>query len=274
MSLDVKDTPGPRFIPGRYKPRMFSMMSFIGRRKLKKEFNSVRLVRGTNQALKQLAGVRGPIIFAMNHSSWWDPLMIIELHKRYFFDREVCAPMDITQLEQFGIFKSLGCFGVDPEDPASLKVMNEWVGKCFERTPKSTMWVTPQGRFTDVREPLRPRPGIAKIAARHPEATVASISVEYVFWSDAKPECLVQVEHVPVPEHPTTSGWLRAIGDVMQRNSDELARHSIERNSESFRTIIGGKTSGTHPVYDLWLRIRGKSTAIDLSHRRDKDSAT
>ena len=273
MSFDGPETDTPRFIPGRFKPGMFSMMSFIARRKLKKQFNSVRLVRGSNQALKQLAGVRGPIIFAMNHSSWWDPLVGIELHKRYFGDREICSPMDAEQLEQFGIFKSIGVFGVDPEDPKSLEVMNDWVGARFEETPKTNMWITPQGRFSDVRETVRPRPGIARIAARHPQATVASLSMEYVFWSDARPECLLQVEHVPVPESPTTAGWLRAITEVMQRNTDDLARHAMTRNPESFRTILGGASSGTHPIYDLWLRMRGRKTAIDLSHRVDEDSA-
>ena len=186
MSRDGKETDRPRFIPGRFKPGMFSMMSVIARRKLRKQFNSVRLVRGSNQALRQLAGVRGPIIFAMNHSSWWDPLVGIELHRRYFRDREVCSPMDATQLEQFGIFKSIGVFGVDPEDARSLDVMEEWVTRRFTETPRTNMWITPQGRFSDVREPVRPRPGIARIAAGHPEATVASLSMEYVFWSDAR----------------------------------------------------------------------------------------
>ena len=182
--------------------------------------------------------------------------------------------MDANQLEQFGIFKSIGVFGVDPEDPASLEVMNDWVAERFEESPKTNMWITPQGRFTDVREPIRPRPGIASIAARHPEATVASLSMEYVFWENARPECLLQIEHVPVPEHPTTAGWLRAITGTMQRNADDLAAHATARTPEAFRTILGGDASGTHPVYDLWLRMRGRGTAIDLSHRSEKDSAT
>ena len=68
--------------------------------------------------------------------------------------------------------------------------------------------------------------------------------------------------------------WLRAITGTMQRNADELAAHATARTPEAFRTILGGDASGTHPVYDLWLRMRGRGTAIDLSHRSEKDSAT
>ena len=67
--------------------------------------------------------------------------------------------------------------------------MKRHVLERLERSPGTLLGLTPQGRFTDPREPIRLRPGAAAIAAsceRSPRVVV--VSIEYVFWQDARPE--------------------------------------------------------------------------------------
>jgi 1-acyl-sn-glycerol-3-phosphate acyltransferase len=56
------------------------------------------------------------------------------------------------------------------------------------------LWVTPQGRFADVRErPLAFKPGLAALAAKARNGcTVVPLAVEYVFWNERLPEALLR----------------------------------------------------------------------------------
>ena len=131
-------------------------------------------------------------------------------------------------------------------------------------TAQPTLWVTPQGRFCDVREEVTLRPGAAAIAARHPGVMVACVALEYVFWGDPKPELLIRFEPCPAPDHPTTAGWQRTMTAAMRCNQAALANLSVRRDPEPFHLLLGRAAGGggVNPAYDTWLRARGARPGI------------
>jgi 1-acyl-sn-glycerol-3-phosphate acyltransferase len=247
---------------GRYVARLF-----------KKRFHAVRIAPGGMELLRGLDGVDTPVMVLLNHSSWWDPLLCVLLGSKLVSSRSGFGPMDAKMLKKFGLFKKLGLFGVDPDEPRALKPMVAYCIERFERDAKATLWATPQGAFADVRDPIVLRPGMAAVAARASAKGIAvrvvCVSVEYAFWLEQKAEVFVRVVEVTprVDEgadvgRATTARWHRALTEAMNANAAELARLVRGRDSGAFEVLVGGGGSGTNPVYDLWRRVTGRGGGI------------
>lgn len=271
-------------LPGAFTPWLYRGFGKYVARLFRKKFHSVRIVKGGVDRLSALNTINTPTIVMLNHSSWWDPLVCVLLGSRLLPDRTGFGPMDIAMLRKFGIFKKLGLFGVDPDDPAALKPMLAYCLDRFKRDRKPTMWVTPQGRFSDVRDEIVLRPGTAAIAARACRASVngneagtsassgdslrvIAIAVEYVFWIEQSPEVLLRIVEVKPPTSTTTAGWHRALTNAMRANAAELATCVRARDPDAFENLFATKASSTNPFYDLWLRVLGKQSNIEVVKR-------
>ncbi|MCH2161970.1 MAG: lysophospholipid acyltransferase family protein [Phycisphaerales bacterium] len=263
------DDAATEFVPGRFNRRVFRVMSVIARRSIRRKFHGTWMAPGGCALLAEINAIEGPVICGMNHSAWWDPMVGLLLHSGFMPDRTPCSPMDSVQLAKFGIFRRAGVFGINPDDPDSLGRMESWVRERFTKDRRSVLWVTPQGEFTDPREPFRPRPGMASIAAAHPGARVFGLAVEYPFWLDSRPEICMRLVEIPAPHATTTTGWQREIKTQMQANGDALARIVRQRDHEGLEPVLNAGKASIHPVYNLWLRLRGKSAGIDVDHRSE-----
>lgn len=256
----------PRYIPPRESARFRAWFEKWCRgRMIGRKFAAMRVERESAALLRTLADIEGPLILAANHIGWWDPLTMLTLHRVFLGDRSMRAPMDADQLERFGLFRRLGVFGIDPDDPASLTRMEAEMTAYFAGSRLPTLWITPQGRFADVREPIVVRPGVSKMAASTPGARVVSVSVEYCFWADPKPEILVGAREVR-PAGGSTTAWQRAITDAMRAGASDLAVLAIARDASRFEPVVSSAGRQGGLGYDLWLRLRGRGGGID-AHR-------
>jgi 1-acyl-sn-glycerol-3-phosphate acyltransferase len=264
MASPTGPSSAPAFLPGAYDPRFVGFFAWYVRRLFRKRFHAFRIAAGSRQALASLAQHQGPAIVVMNHSSWWDPLVALMLGRACCPLRTGCAPMDARELAKFGMLRKLGIFGIDPDDTRSLPAMSRYVLEQFGSQPQPTLWITPQGRFMDVRSPIVLRPGAAAIAARATNLRVVSLAVEYAFWVDQKPEVFTRVTAVAQPASPTTAHWHAALTTAMQDNASALAALVQARNPAAFEPLSGESASdgSVHPVMDLWLRLRGKRVAL------------
>lgn len=251
-----------------WSARFAAFFGWYAQRQLRGRFHAVRVMPGSREALAQLAACSGPAMVAMNHSSWWDPMIAVALWRMYFQGRSNLSPMDAAQLGRFRFLRKLGIFGIDPDDPKSLEAMGVFVAGRLSRMARPTVMLTPQGRFTDARDPVVPRPGAAALLAAHPGMRVWSLAMEYGFWSDARPEVFIRVIEVAAPTDRRLVGWQRALETSMQGNQVVLAAAVRARDAAAFECILGGDAARVHPVYDLWLGLTGRSGGIDPARRR------
>jgi 1-acyl-sn-glycerol-3-phosphate acyltransferase len=263
-------------LAGRWNARFFSFFAWYSRRLVAKHFHALRL--SSDSCAEGLDADTRPLIVALSHSSWWDPIAAVLMKDALIPSRASCSPMDRVQLERFGFFRKLGIFGIDPDDPAAAGPMVSYVMDRMREHPRPTLIITPQGRFADVRAPVEVRPGTALLAARLVREgrtpRMVGMAVEYPFWIDRKPEMLVRVSDFDAPSDATrASAWQRAIEQGMATNAAALAERAVARDPSAFRTLIGSGSGAVHPVFDAWARMRGKSTAIDMSARRIAASA-
>ena len=57
---------------------------------------------------------------------------------------------------------------------------------------RNLVWLTPQGRFMDVRErPIRLQRGLGALAAQREEVEFLPLAIEYSFWTEPRPEILI-----------------------------------------------------------------------------------
>ncbi len=253
-------------VEARRDRRVTSVFAWYAERLLRRSFHAVRATPGSHQELLALGAADGPGLVLLTHASWWDPIVGALLWRRTLGGRPVLAPMDRRELERFRFMRKLGLFGIDPDDPRSLGAMLGYVAGEVRREPATVLMLTPQGRFTDPREPLVVRPGAAALAARVGVRSAVAVAIEYAFGRERKPEVLLAARGIALETEPRATAWQRAISAAMGEAAQQLARAVRAREQASFETWLGGESS-VHPVYDWWLRLRGKRAGIEIGHR-------
>lgn len=253
--------------PDAFSRGFFRFFSGSCRRMLARSFAEVRAARGTVPALAELDSHPGPIVVCFTHPSWWDPILGVGLHGKLLPSRAVLAPMDDDQLARFRFMRKLGIFGIEPDEPASMDAMARYLRERFTQPPGGwTLWIAPQGTFTDPRAPLVVRPGAAAAAARiardHGSVRVAAAAFEYAFWSEKKPEAFVRFAEIETDRPDSTSAWQRAITRVLGETRDRLSEAVAARDPGAFEPLLGAASGSVNPVYDLLLKLRGKGGSI------------
>ena len=260
--------PADGLTDGRPSPGFKRVFAWYVRRLVRKRFAAVRAMPGTMHVLRAVGAHDGPSIVAMNHSSWWDPMIPCVLHPMTAGERGVFAPIDEAMLRKFRFFARCGLFGVEPDSPASLSRLADYSAREFAREPRSTLWITPQGRFADVRSPIALRPGVGVVAHRALGPKVAVLAVEYGFWTEQRPEAFLCARMVDPPSEASARGWHRAIESALDAACRELAGSVMSRDPARFETVFGGSGAAINPIYDAVLAARGQGAAIDVSARR------
>ena len=245
--------PSAHAVPPTISRSLLGFFRHIVRGYFRRSFHGVR-IRGA----EQMSGVTGPLIVYANHSSWWDPMVSILLAEKLLPGRRHYAPMDARALERYGILKKLGIFGV-ALDSARGAVQFLRTGEVILRGG-GVLWVTPQGRFADARErPLVFKPGMAMLAGRLEDGcTVLPLAIEYPFWNERTPECLLQVGEA-VRVLPGSGGLEGRFEAALLETMEELRTVAVQRNAALFVTLNEGR-AGAGGFYALGQRVRAWMT--------------
>jgi 1-acyl-sn-glycerol-3-phosphate acyltransferase len=241
-------------------PWLHRWFAAYSKRYLRKHFNAVRLL-GT--APPPLPSGR-PVVFFLNHASWWDPLVALFLCQQFFSQFRSYAPIDADALKRYGFLKRLGFF---PVERGSIHGARQFFGYSREilAKPNHALWLTPQGRFSDMRErPVRFESGIGHLADLPTSPLLIPIAIEYVWWFERSPEILVSIGE-PLNDFGSDEPTRRCEVALTQLQ-DELAAASLQRDDHSFTVLLDG-CKGVGGIYDLWRRwksrLQGKSFSAD-----------
>ena len=228
------------------------------RRYIRRHFHSLRIARaGLPPAPQGL-----PIVLYMNHASWWDPLVCLVLKAEFFPNRAGFAPIDLAALDRYKLLRQLGFFGVE-QGTRRGAVQFLRTAETILREPNHLLALTPQGRFSDVRErPLRFQSGLGHLAARVDRALFVPLAIEYVFWEERLPEILVRFgEPVPVGhDHRAAfppAYWTDLFEQKLAAAQDALSLESKLRDPAVFQEVLRGGT-GQGGIYDCWRAFRAK----------------
>jgi 1-acyl-sn-glycerol-3-phosphate acyltransferase len=222
----------------------------IVRRYFRRHFSGVRLSRASN--LANFSDER--LIVYANHSSWWDPMVLVLMAAKLMPKRDHFAPMDAAALERYGIFKRIGVFGVEMKTARGAAQFLRTGSKIVQSG--GILWVTPQGRFADSRErPLGFKPGLAALAAKmEGGCTVLPLAIEYVFWDERLPETLLHFGEPIRVDGQSVEEVQSLLEAALLKTMEALKAEAMARNPTAFSLVHDG-TVGTGGFYEIGQRI-------------------
>jgi 1-acyl-sn-glycerol-3-phosphate acyltransferase len=236
-------------------PLRISLYGRHAERHLSRHFNAVRLSKSQRPDLAAASGK--PLIIYLNHPSWWDPLICLQLAAHFFPERRHYGPIDAGTSRQYRALQRLGFFGVEAgsarEARRFLTLSQEILGR-----PDAALWIPADGRFIDPRErPVRLRSGIGYLASRVRQAVLLPLALEVPFWDERLPEALVRFgEEIPAGDVGLSAGdWTAVLEDRLESALDALAAESLARDPARFDVLVagGGEAGG---ISEVWRRLK------------------
>lgn len=230
-------------------------MAYWFARFLRRHLNAVWIARWSEPSSDEHAG---PLVIYCNHPAWWDAATVIVLADRLTPRHAGFAPFDARMLTRYRIFRKLGAFGVDL-DTARGGAQFLATARSLLADPRHALWITAQGRFSDVRErPLGLKPGVARLPELAPDAVFVPLALEYAFWDERGAEAfcafgpaMLGSELVGMPR----SARLQHLEAALTATMDRLADDVIARDPTRFEPLLSG-AKGVGGIYDVIRRAR------------------
>jgi 1-acyl-sn-glycerol-3-phosphate acyltransferase len=182
--------------------------------------------------------------------------------------------MDAASVDKYKIFKHIGIYPIEQDAIRGAAAFLRTTCAILS-VDGNIVWLTPQGRFTDVRErPIQLRPGIGALAARMPQVEFVPLAIEYTFWTEPRPEVLISLGEATVPSREisrSAAEWTELFSRALENTQTELARHSSRRESLDWIVLDRG-ASGVSAIYDVWrmLRARLSGATFSCEHQPEK----
>jgi 1-acyl-sn-glycerol-3-phosphate acyltransferase len=225
-------------------------------RLLSQRFHAVRLSKSQRPDPVTLRG--RPLIVYLNHPSWWDPLICVQLARELFPDRRHYGPIDAGTVGQYRSFTHMGFFAVESGSARGarrfLNLAQDLLGR-----PDAALWIPTQGSSGDPRErPVRLRSGIGSLASRVRQAVLLPLALEVPFWDAQLPEALARFgEELPAGDADLRAGdWTEVLEDRLQSALEALAAESLARDPARFDVLLAGGAE-THGLGQAWRRFLG-----------------
>ncbi|TWU06000.1 lysophospholipid acyltransferase family protein [Stieleria varia] len=227
---------------------------------LRRAFHSIALERQSRQHTS--VDPSAALIVYANHPSWWDPLIAHFLNRTLFNKRQFYAPIDSAALEQYRVFAKLGFFGVQMQSTSGAAAFLKQ-STAILNASRSALWLTPEGRFADSRDHSAPlMPGLAHLCTKLHDAVALPMALEYVFWEERLPECLVKFGEPIAIGHDSglsKSDWSQRLTTRLRDTQAELSTLAIARDSAPFENLLPGKRGGGM-IYDTFRRAKALAT--------------
>lgn len=222
------------------------------RRFVRSSFNAVRVSGGEHpRGLPQ-----GSVVLYVNHPGWWDPMTAVLLTDLLLGGRRFAAPMDAAALARYPVLERLGFFAVARDSAAGAREFLRESRRVLG-DGQTALWITPAGRFHDVRDSAPFQPGLGHLVDPEFAGSVVAVAFEYVFWNERRPELLVRfgapLHCRELPED--RAARTQSLEVALREQQEQLAQLAIARDGAAFETLLAGR-SGIGGLYDIWRRVR------------------
>ncbi len=247
----------PNYAVPPVSPWLWNWFGRYARRYIARHFDSVQLLQSAGPP--QLSG---PVVVYLNHPSWWDPMIALLLAQQFYPTRRHYAPIDAVGIGQYRFLQKIGFF---PIDVASRRAGIQFlrIAESILGDSNATLWITPQGTFSDVRvRPLALRPGLAHLAHRLGQLTLVPLALEYPYWNQKLPLALAAFGRaISTQTQPQSQvqQWRHLLAAELEGMQNTLAEAAIRRNPEEFSLVLRGRT-GIGGMYDLFRRTAAAVT--------------
>ncbi|TYP79507.1 lysophospholipid acyltransferase family protein [Paenibacillus methanolicus] len=217
---------------------------------LRRHFHSIRM-RGWPDIVDGR-----PVLYIMNHSSWWDGLLVYHAVRRYSRHAHFIL-MEERQLRTFAFFRKLGAFPIDRDRPAAMAATFRYALRLLSEG--NPVWIFPQGEIRHAEErPIRFREGAALLLERMNETVVVPVTAYYAMALHQRPDASLWFGP-PIELDWRTMGRAAAtelLRTVVEAQLDAHREQAIAHPDGELRDFVPIMRSGrsTSVRYESWRR--------------------
>ncbi|BCJ39255.1 hypothetical protein Athai_67580 [Actinocatenispora thailandica] len=173
----------------------------------------------------------GPVVWAANHHSWWDPFVAAGLVRRA--GRQPALLMDQASLNRYPFARRVGGFGTD-ELPSGIRSLR--AGR--------VLVIYPEGRLTAPGPPGRLAAG-AGWYARHAPARLLVAATRVALRGEQRPSAYVTLTELAVDGdvEAVTAALSEALRGQLSALDTALAEHDPRLALPGFRRAVTGRLS-------------------------------
>jgi hypothetical protein len=197
-----------------------------------------------------------PLIFYMNHPSWWDGYLAIVLNRMVLRDRfQSFCMMDECELRRYRFFTWLGAFSVDRRDARSAMRSVAYISRLLAERPGRALAIFPQGEITpNDRRPIQMFSGMAHVARRAGGATLWPVALRYEFRGEQRPEAFIRAgpTHYLAADSDARSATAEA-GARLTATCDALRDDVNSGRLDGYQVLLSGRPGPDK----LWDAARG-----------------
>jgi 1-acyl-sn-glycerol-3-phosphate acyltransferase len=239
-------------IPAR-KQRLFnSWFAGHARTRLERAFERVR-VHGLARA--QALSASAPLLVVSNHTSWWDPLLVLHT-SQHLLGADGHALMDAANLRRLPFFAMVGAFGVDLGDPGDGARAIRYAARLLDEA-RRLVWIFPQGRERPVTErPLAFQGGSAEIARVARRAVTLPAAIRYELGATEKPVAYLSFGD-PLPPERDLARARAAQERAVEAEMDRIELAVRGAGEPPFDDVLGAPAG---PIDDVASRALARLT--------------
>ncbi|WP_375104221.1 lysophospholipid acyltransferase family protein [Paenibacillus sp. RS8] len=144
-----------------------------------------RYVGVAGQLQPKSAGDR-PILYIMNHSSWWDGLLAYHA-ARTMTSGEHFFMMEEEQLRKYAFFRKLGAYSINRHNTSDISASLRYTARLLHK--RGNIWIYPEGEIRPLEHrPLKLQAGVGLVLRLCPEALVVPVTLYHGLFRHSKPE--------------------------------------------------------------------------------------
>ncbi len=212
---------------------------------LKTKFHCVWLDDNRNEQKK------GSHLLLVNHSSWWDGLIVFYLNYRVIKE-DSYAMMSQQGMEEYPFFRKIGAFSVNPNSPKDLIRSLRFAEHVLHE--KKSVWIFPQGKEEHLeKRPFQFMSGPSFLIQKVENVTVSPVLFYYTFRHSEKPELFIRISdsiRLSMLQDKSKNQITQMLEWIMEKELDLLKEDIIEERVNTFIQI----EKGIPPVRDWFKR--------------------
>jgi chlorobactene lauroyltransferase len=203
---------------------------------------------------------RGPYLFYLNHSAWWDGYLMMVTHRLALqrrFDSYVM--MEEKQLKAFRFFTWCGAFSINRHDQEDAARSVAYAANLLRERRDRALYIFPQGKIVpNDRRPLVTYPGAARIAAAVADVTLCPIVFRYEFLGQQWPHAFIRIGPAHRPADPENSAAVQhEMAERLTASCDALRDDVLGGRLDLFRPLLQGQL-GIDQTFAGFLRLIGR----------------